>query len=102
MHVAFVHSEHRRTEQTRRKSRKINHARFKRYALFGEVRREECRKHKTADQERRRDRHFSENAEFVYAKGKYNDCDCKRESECNVAVNVVIQKARCGCASDDG
>ena len=65
MHVAFVQSEHRRTQQARRQSCKIDETRRLRYSLLREISREECRKHQSADDQGGRNGYLSEYIESV-------------------------------------
>ena len=99
MHVAFVHSEHRRTQQARRQSCKIDETRRLRYSLLREISREECRKHQSADDEGGRNGHLSEYIESVKTKDEDHRCDCKRHSEGNVTVYASVHKASCRGAS---
>lgn len=90
MHVSFVHSEHGRSEKAGHKPCKEHETGGSGYAYRREVRREECRKHKRADDERRDDGHVAEDVEFPKAERKDDDCDGNRHSECDVAVYLVI------------
>lgn len=75
MHVSFVHAEYRRSQQTGHKPCKEHEASGCGYADRREVRCEESRKHKRADDERRGDGHVAEDVEFPKAERKDGDCD---------------------------
>lgn len=90
MHVSFVHAEYRCAEKTGHKPCKEHETGRSGYAYRREVRREECRKHKCADDERRDDGHVAEDVEFPKAERKDGDCDGNRHSERDVAVYLVI------------
>lgn len=90
MHVSFVHAEYRRSQQTGHKPCEEHETSGRGYADRREVRREESRKHKCADDERRDDGHVAEDVEFPKAERKDGDCNGNRHSECDVAVYLVI------------
>lgn len=90
MYVSFVHAEHCRAEKAGHKPCKKHEASGRGYADRREVRREECRKHKRADDERRDDGHVAEDVELPKAECKDGDCDGNRHSERDVAVYLAI------------
>lgn len=90
MHVSFVYAEHCRAEKAGHKPCKKHEASGRGYADRREVCREECRKHKRADDERRDDGHVAEDVELPKAERKDGDCDGNRHSERDVAVYLAI------------
>lgn len=90
MYVSFVHAEYRCTEKAGHKPCKEHETGGSGYAYRREVRREECRKHKRADDKRRDDGHVAEYIEFPKTERKDDDCDGNRHSKRDVAVYLVI------------
>ena len=90
MHVSFVHAEHCRAEKAGHKPCKEHETGGSGYAYRREVRREECHKHKRADDKRRDDGHVAEYIEFPKTERKDDDCDGNRHSKRDVAVYLVI------------